>query len=494
MKSLRKIHKWLGLVLAIFLILFALSGIALNHRKAFSTIGISRSLLPNSYQYSNWNNGLIKGSFVFDNAILMYGGSGIWLTDSTLSTFEPFNKGLKNGADNRKISNIIKMPNGTVFTAGLYDLYARDNDEWRKIEITNFDDRITDITNKGDSLIVLSRSDIYLSLPPYLTYTKIQIQKPINYEKEVSLFKTIWNIHSGEIFGLAGKLVVDIVGGVFIVLAVTGILYTFLPKIIRRKKKRAKRIRTDIKLLNKSVKWHNKLGALFIVLMIIITITGSFLRPPLMIAVITKNISPIPFSTMDSENPWQDKLRAIRYDSTINKWIVSTSSGFFKLDSLDSTPKYIKKAPPISPMGINVFEELEKGKWLIASFSGAFIWDVEQDITYDYYTNKRVEKSKQARPVASCAVSGFSNKTVYGRVMFEYSKGATSSLTYPEMPKILEHLPMSLWNFALEVHVGRMYRGFIANNSFIFIFLSGVLSSILLVSGYYIYMKRSNKR
>ena len=58
----RRQHKWLGIILAPFVILFCLSGIVLNHAKLFQGIDISRTLLPSEYRYSQWNQGLFRGT------------------------------------------------------------------------------------------------------------------------------------------------------------------------------------------------------------------------------------------------------------------------------------------------------------------------------------------------------------------------------------------------------------------------------------------------
>ena len=58
----RKHHKWFGLIMAVFLILFCVSGIILNHRQFFSDCQISRGWLPETYRYRNWNNGLWRGT------------------------------------------------------------------------------------------------------------------------------------------------------------------------------------------------------------------------------------------------------------------------------------------------------------------------------------------------------------------------------------------------------------------------------------------------
>ena len=50
-----KHHKWFGLILGFFLIMFSLSGLVLNHPMLFSGVNVSRAILPSNYQYQQWN-------------------------------------------------------------------------------------------------------------------------------------------------------------------------------------------------------------------------------------------------------------------------------------------------------------------------------------------------------------------------------------------------------------------------------------------------------
>lgn len=94
MKKLRKYHKWPSLIIGFFLLHFAVSGIIMNHRDWFSHVNVSRKLMPESYRYNNWNLASVKGNVpLSENRQLIYGNIGIWITDSTFSRFEDFNKG-----------------------------------------------------------------------------------------------------------------------------------------------------------------------------------------------------------------------------------------------------------------------------------------------------------------------------------------------------------------------------------------------------------------
>lgn len=95
----KKYHRWFGLILSVFMLVFCVSGIILNHRQLFADCDVSRSILPPAYHIQNFNNGIIKGSIkASDDSVLAYGYGGIWLTDAKMKSWKDFNKGLpKNG-------------------------------------------------------------------------------------------------------------------------------------------------------------------------------------------------------------------------------------------------------------------------------------------------------------------------------------------------------------------------------------------------------------
>ena len=100
----RKYHKWPSIFLAFFIIIFAVSGIIMNHRQTFSGIDISRSFLPAEYRYNNWNNHAIRGAIELeDSSSLIFGNVGIWQTKDRYQSFKDFNNGFKDGIDNKKI-------------------------------------------------------------------------------------------------------------------------------------------------------------------------------------------------------------------------------------------------------------------------------------------------------------------------------------------------------------------------------------------------------
>lgn len=540
----KKYHRWLGLVLSVFMLVFCVSGIILNHREAFSGCEVSRKWLPASYHIKNFNNGVVKGTVVKKSAahslssencdsVLAYGCAGVFLTDSRLSTWQDFNAGLPESIDERNVRHVVKAKDGSLWCAALRDVYRYDENShrWKKVELPGNEKRIIDVALAKDSMTVvaLTRSRLF-TIVPFVQYGEIVkigksssetyrveskiIPAPKKYEPKTTLFKLVWHLHSGEFFGLPGKLVVDAIALVLIVLSITGILLFILPYGIRRAKKLAAKAR--MKRLGKqfawNMKWHNKIGYVTIVLTLWIAITGMCLRPPLMVPLV---LSKLPQAVGEDGNVWQDKLRAIRWDAVQGDWLVSTSEGFLRVDEdFSQAPKMLPddECPKLSPMGVTVWESDGKGGWIVGSFRGIYRWNpVNHSLNQilDYFTGKPSEETSMI-PISDNLVCGYSEDFLGGKpLVFDFAKGVEDAKGQAvalcnDEPKtsrneesmsdlICETAPMSLWNVALELHVGRCYSPFLGPLSDLFVFLSGLLITLVLLSGYIISHRRRKK-
>lgn len=540
----KKYHRWLGLVLSVFMLVFCVSGIILNHREVFSGCEVSRKWLPASYHIKNFNNEVVKGTVVKKSAahslssencdsVLAYGCAGVFLTDSRLSTWQDFNAGLPESIDERNVRHVVKAKDGSLWCAALRDVYRYDENShrWKKVELPGNEERIMDVALAKDSMTVvaLTRSRVF-TIVPFVQYGEIVkigksssetyrveskiIPAPKKYEPKTTLFKLVWHLHSGEFFGLPGKLVVDAIALVLIVLSITGILLFILPYGIRRAKKLAAKAR--MKRLGKqfawNMKWHNKIGYVTIVLTLWIAITGMCLRPPLMVPLV---LSKLPQAVGEDGNVWQDKLRAIRWDAVQGDWLVSTSEGFLRVDEdFSQAPKMLPddECPKLSPMGVTVWESDGKGGWIVGSFRGIYRWNpVNHSLNQilDYFTGKPSEETSMI-PISDNLVCGYSKDFLGGKpLVFDFAKGVEDAKGQAvalcnDEPKtsrneesmsdlICETAPMSLWNVALELHVGRCYSPFLGPLSDLFVFLSGLLITLVLLSGYIISHRRRKK-
>ena len=68
----------------------------------------------------------------------------------------------------------------------------------------------------------------------------------------------------------------------------------------------------------------------------------------------------------------------------------------------------------------------------------------------------------------------------------EYEKGSD----FASMPANMETLPMSLWNFAQEIHTGRIYT-VLGKGTLVFIFFAGLGVLWSLITGYIIRRRKS---
>lgn len=478
----RKHHKWFGLGISFFMLMFCISGILLNHRSLIKDVNVSREYLPSRYEFHNWNGGLLRGTLDIDSnlkgdmqakndscrSLLLYGNGGLWLTDTKASSFTDFNQGLPKGADYRQIKNVIKIERnnaeGILFAVSPFQLYRYGlHGAWHEVKMPlEKDERLTDVACHGDTLVVLGRSFVYASLPPYTTFQRIPLPTPKGYDGRVTIFRTVWMLHSGELFGLAGKLIVDGIAVILVLLCVTGFVFWLRPK---RKC-----------LLKTSFQLHKRVGRYTIILTLLIVFTGWCLRPPVMIALALSKIPPLPGTTLDSLNPWHDKLRMIRYDETCHDWLLSTSEGFYSVNLKHGNVKKIEAEPPVSVMGLNVLQKDKTGKWYCGSFSGLYVWDRQNGTSTDYFTGKPAPEQSGA-PFGKKAIAGMSQDFSVP-VVAEYYDGTT----FAPQPATMNQLPMSLWNVALEVHSGRIFIGSIA--TYVFIFFMGLIAIWCLWSGW----------
>lgn len=490
-------HRWVGLVLSVCLLVFCVSGVLLNHREALSGCDVSRWWLPADYHIKDYNNGIIRGTLAAKQGVVAYGCAGVFLTDNGFSAFKDYNDGLPAGADRRNIRRVITDPDGVLWCAANYGIYRHDGHKWREVNLPRGGERMTDLSLSPDSsaIVALSRSAVYLIPVDNPAEIKRVELRPIKGRKDsYSLFKTVWMLHSGELFGLPGRLVVDMLAVVMAVLCVTALLIFFLPPSMRRAARKANRER--VKRLGayfkSNYKLHDKLGVWLLVPLLIVVVTGTFLRPPLMVPLVMAETPAVPGSALDNDNPWHDKLRAVRWDDGNRRWLLSTSLGFVAVDEeWMGEPELIADAPPVSPMGVNVFERLSDGEWLIGSFSGAYRWNPAAGTVIDHFTGAPY-RGESGRPLSNHLVSGFTSDYEGKRVpvIIFYDKGCG---ILPAMPPLLRDQPMSLWNLALELHVGRCYTPFLGPLSVLFVFVAGTLIALVLVSGYILHRRHRRR-
>ena len=498
----RKYHKWLGLFFSAFLIIYSLSGIVLNHRNLLAEFEVDRKYMPAKYTYNNWNLGALRGSeTIGKDSILMYGNMGIWLADGKLENLKDFSQGLNSGMDNHKIYSVYLSSAGNLYMGTLRGAFFRDlvTNSWKKIPIESPDERFVDITEKNGEIVFLARSHIYISpdAPSHLNFKQIQLKNPIGYDNKISLFKTMWLIHSGEIYGHWGKLLVDLLGLVFILLSIGGIIYFFIPKKIKKHYRNGESIEKTKGFHKWNIRWHNRLGYGFILFLLITTITGIFLRPPGLIAIAGSKVSKIPFTTIDMPSAWYDKLRAITYDSLKNEYILLTDEFAYHVDTnFKNTPQLFPSQPPISIMGVNVFEQTAPRTYLVGSFSGLFLWQPDEFYIYDFQHQKKYKPVVTfGPPIKNSSITGLVRNSKNEAFHIDYDSGihTIKGAKAPQMNTVIGNSPISIWNYALEIHTGRFFSFLLGSFYILLVPIIGLATFFILISGFVIWWEKYRK-
>ena len=500
-KFFRKYHKWLGVIFALIILTYVFSGIVLNHRETLSFIDVNRKLLPKEYRYQNWNNAAVKSTLkISPDSILVYGNIGIWLTDSSYSDFTNFSVGIPKGIDNRKIFQMIKTTGNTLVAgtfSGLYTFNYKEH-KWSLVPLPVREKSIVDIIQKQDTLFILTRS-LLLKTTDLKSFIVAQLPQPENYDNKAGLFKTLWVIHSGEIYGTAGKIIVDFAGLVFAFLTITGFI-VFVNRIVLKKNKKPEEVKVKLKNSNRwNIKWHNKFGWITLAILILNTTTGMFLRPPLLAFIGNSRVGKIPYTELATPNPWFDQLRRILYDNEIDRFIIVTMDGFYYSDDNFKTElKQFRFQPPASIMGVTVLEKFDSFKYLVGSFEGLFVWNSQSGEIFDYIKKQQfTPPSRNSRPIGDFLVSGFTRDYKNQEYYFDYNKGATNingAERFAALPqKVINDTPISLWNVALEIHTGRIYQSLIGDFYVLIVPLTGMIVLFILVSGFIVWLKIRKK-
>ena len=217
-EKMKKLHKVTGWLFIPVLVWMGLTGIVLNHRKAFSGYDVSRDILPADYAYRNWNYGFFKSSLSLSgDTVLLYGNEGVWLSDREGRNIREYNAGMVAGADNRKVCRLAAIDSTEVYCATLFRLYRlnRQADCWEETKLPRGIDRIADLESKDDTLVVLTRSELLTRSSGEPEFRVTHLSPGPDLGKKRSLFRVLWALHGGKLFGILGKIVVDVLAVVF---------------------------------------------------------------------------------------------------------------------------------------------------------------------------------------------------------------------------------------------------------------------------------------
>lgn len=503
-KKSKWIHKYLGLIVLTFLTWMSITGIILNHPNLISKLSVSSKIVPKSYTPNNWNRSSMKGIIYDkdnDSTLYVYGRQGIHISTDNGESYKPFMNGRYPQSPYPRRTNHVFYEKGLMLSATNTGLFQYDfiNKIWKDCPIGRKDEKIVKIIKTKDKLIALSDSHIYTSeINNKLNFKETSLKKDIK-EKRIRLIQVFLELHDGSIFGLPGKIIWDIVGLILLFLCYSAFYIWYFPKKSKKLLKRKKE-RQSPKTINRFkfiFKYHKKLGWYAGILLIIITITGIFLRPPLIATLAGKTISASLYPSSESNNQWEHKINNALYDSLNDKLVIECKDGIWTGTTQEgSLFKKIEIPVRIFAMGATVFRESKSGEWLIGSFGGLSSYNLQTGETKAILL-KGVSKSS-GRPartmVTACITVPDSSMYILGHTKGICNLNGEKLNDVLHMPKyISEEFRLPLWNYFFEIHNARIFRSFIGKYYILVIPLLGLLTLLVMLSGIIDYLYRRRK-
>ena len=275
----RKIHKWLGLVLGIYLIYMSITGILINHKDLTTGINISSRWLPDELKIDKWESGSLKSIVIEDKNIYIGGKQGVYFSNDNGKRFVELKEGYPKNLYKKHTNKIARFLGKTI--AINYDgLYIHNGKKWQKKEL---DKELKDLGVFNNSLYILTKDSFYVT-KDLINYKIIVPKIPQDKEMISSLAMFMFMIHNGSIGGFWGKIFIDIVATVLIIVIITGFYVWFFAKNFKHIKdpKVRKTYANSIKpYLKFSHEKHNKLGIYGVVFFLAISISGVFIASPI---------------------------------------------------------------------------------------------------------------------------------------------------------------------------------------------------------------------
>lgn len=496
-KSSKAIHKWTSIIIALLMLYMGISGILLNHPELIGPVSVSSSFIPDNYRVENWNRSSISQLKFskFNPSISIIGGyEGVYISKDAGKNYKKMpQNGLPNSQYYNKTKTVYILENESGIKGALAGtfggLYYFDfaKNFWNKVNLEDKHHKIVKIIDYKDKIAVFSASGASLINPNNLQ--DIQNINLTKNEKEtkLTLIEFFFQLHTGEIWGLPGKLLFDIAGIILIFLTISGLYIWLSPKTSKfRIKLSDKASKTKWSIYKFFFKYHLKLGIYAAAVLLIIGVTGFFMRPPGIAAIMNGDIavSSIPLVKMD--NPWQERIRNAMYDKVSDRVIIDAKDGFWVSDN-GIEAEYTQTAPPVPifAMGATVLEQDTNGDYLIGSFAGLFRVSPESGHSIDAMTGKAPYNVSLVRPGSNLITSYF--KTPIGEefvtthfegiipVNTPFGMGSRFQVTEGTM----NDFSMSLWNYLFEVHNGRIFEFAVGD---FYILIAPLISLIFLIS------------
>ncbi|HID22760.1 MAG TPA: PepSY domain-containing protein [Planctomycetaceae bacterium] len=497
----RWVHRYLGLLLFLYLAMQGVTGVLLNHPMLISGFSVPRWMVPSSYRIANWNRGSLR-TVVFsehDPSLgFLAGTEGVWKTTDGGVTFQSMASGYPRSRAERRTNHILLLEDvapARLLAATRNGLYAcsLEDEAWQRVPLGEGVENVRKILRIEDRVVVFTDSHAYESTPVTgagsLSFRPVHLaRKRSGQEEGIRLVKLMFGLHSGEIWGLPGRLLIDVVGVGLVFLSVSGIYMWYFPWARRRSsrgpgQKRQEGVTIRPRLYWWLYKYHLYVGVWTMIFLVVIAGTALFMPPSPLVSLVLRTKIPRQYwpGPLPSD-PWHENIGNAAYDPARKEILIEVRGALWR-GPADFSGPFAKDESrlPVGAMGTNVMEVGNDGGLLIGSFSGLYECRPDGGPPIDLSTGKPRDPGESRGPFGRWRVAGYFETPAGERFVATHNEGlvaigdAQPGERFQMPDEMVEGYRMPLWNFLFEVHNGRIVRDWIGSSYFL-ISVLGALS------------------
>lgn len=496
------IHQYIGLFLILFLIWSALSGIILNHPDLFSGISVPGWMVPAQYNTENWNrSSLVELLFLKSDPSTGFAGGkkGVWKTVDGGRTFSRMSEGYSESLYYGKVNDLllVEEPGNSpqLFAATFGGLWVSDplQGKWEKVFPPEGHREVKKILKIGNRLVLFTDSSAWSSdgfSRPYRF-----AENPLKREGEtraerVSLVRLFFDLHGGHAWGLAGRVLFDLMGLLIVFLSLSAFYIWYYPKKWKRRKPDAPGGR---KAYGFFYRYHLKLGIWAAVIFLLIGVTAFFMRPPFLAVIAMGDVDRAVYPGAFPDNPWDGKIHNALYLEEKGEVLIEASDGVWAGgSSLNDEFRKTRLPVLVFVMGATVFEADPAGGVLLGSFNGLFHLPGDGRAV-DKLSGKTVRFVSPVRP-ADQMIAGYFRTPAGEEFITAFDQGiiplngAPLNGRFSQPPELSRDRRLPLWNYMFELHNGRIFKDLIGGAYILVIPLGAFLFILITLTGIYDWM------
>jgi hypothetical protein len=403
------------------------------------------------------------------------------------------NEGMTETLYGKRVNVLHRYEARNLLVAGtVLGIFTRPIDglEWERA--TGVDETIISIYEYDESLFAIGESNAFRYDDG--NFVVLNFGRDVPGKPRIPLVSYLFDVHTGRILGIPGRLMMDIGGLVLATMSVSGFYMWIVPRRLKT------RFANSIKkiTLRYHIRHYKRFGKVLLVVAAIFPLTGLFMQAPFIAVLAGRTVRGRFHVDPPDLEGWNRSVDYAIPDLDRNVLYVVAGLRIYE-GSLDFSHKFtrIESVVPVHPMGVTHLSRFDDDDFLVASFAGLLRWNVVTDIYTKFDTGAVVSVPQMRIPKDGYQVTGvipFED----GTVLIDFRKGAIdfgTDIPFFEMPESYQRRSIfSFWHYLFEVHNGRVWRGVVGGFYIFHTMLVAFSASLLLWTGVSMVLKRRKKR